>query len=103
MAKILSRTEQSESIDIEENELFMAFEFLKSAEARENARNLRETIRDNESNGVKDTAELLESLAETKCSRRSNPSVTVKLKNGWRFACNRQAREEAMYLYEEIV
>lgn len=103
VAKILSRTEQSESIDIEENELFMAFEFLKSAEARENARNLRETIRDNESNGVKDTAELLESFAETKCSRRSNPSVTVKLKNGWRFACNRQAREEAMYLYEEIV
>ena len=80
VAKILSRTEQSKSTNIDENELFMAFEFLNSAEARENARNLRETIRGNESNGVNDTAELLESFAETKSSRRSNPSVTVRLK-----------------------
>lgn len=103
VAKILSRTEQSKSTNIDENELFMAFEFLNSAEARENARNLRETIRGNESNGVNDTAELLESFAETKSSRRSNPSVTVRLKNGWRFACNHRAREEVMYLYDEIV
>jgi FkbM family methyltransferase len=103
VAKILSRTEQSKSTNIDENELFMAFEFLNSTEARENARNLRETIRGNESNGVNDTAELLESFAETKSSRRSNPSVTVRLKNGWRFACNHRAREEVMYLYDEIV
>ena len=103
VAKILSRTEQSKSVNIDENELFMSFEFLKSAEARENARYLRETIGGAESNGVNDTAKLLESFAETKSSRRSNTSVTVKLKNGWRFACNRQAREETMYLYDEIV
>ena len=52
---------------------------------------------------MNDTAELLESFAETKSSRRSNPSVTVRLKNGWRFACNHRAREEVMYLYDEIV
>ena len=103
VAKILSRTEQSKSVNIDENELFMSFEFLKSAEARENARYLRETIGGAESNGVNDTAKLLESFAETKSSRRSNPSVTVRLKNGWRFACNHRAREEVMYLYDEIV
>ena len=103
VAKILSRTEQSKSVDIDENELFTAFEFVNSAEARENARNLRETIKGEEVNSVNNTTKLLESFAETKTPRRSIPSVMVKLRNGWRFACNRQAREETMYLYDEIV
>jgi FkbM family methyltransferase len=103
VAKILSCTQLNKTSDIDEKELFMAFEFLKSAKARANATYLRETIIDSEANAVNDTAHLLGTLAEKKILSRTNPNVTVKLKNGWRFACNPHAREEAMYLYDEIV